>query len=64
MGPLPVSKENKLILVIREYFTKWYDAKPLPDQTVATTSNGLVDYWISRFGCPDSLHIYQGRNFE
>ena len=64
MGPLPLSNGNKNILVIGDHFTKWYEAKPLPDQTAATTANALVDHWISRFGCPHSLHSDQGRNFE
>ena len=63
MGPLPMSNGNKHILVIGDHFTKWYEAIPLPDQTAVTTANALVDHWISRFGCPHSLHIDQGRNF-
>ena len=64
MGPLPLSNGNKHILVIGDHFTKWYEAIPLPDQTAITTANALVDHWISRFGCPQSLHSDQGRNFE
>ena len=64
MGPLPMSNENKHILVIGDHFTKWYEAIPLPDQTAVTTANALVDHWISRFGFPHSLHSDQGRNFE
>ena len=64
MGPLPMSNGNKHILVIGDHFTKWYEAIPLPDQTAVTTANALVDHWISRFGCPHSLHSDQGRNFE
>ena len=64
MGPLPMSNGNKHILVIGDHFTKWYKAIPLPDQTAVTTANALVDHWISRFGCPHSLHSDQGRNFE
>ena len=64
MGPLPMSSGNKHILVIGDHFTKWYEAIPLPDQTAVTTANALVDHWISRFGCPHSLHSDQGRNFE
>ena len=64
MGTLPMSNGNKHILVIGDHFTKWYEAIPLPDQTAVTTANALVDHWISRFGCPHSLHSDQGRNFE
>ena len=64
MGPLPLSNGNKHIPVIGDHFTKWYEAKPLPDQTADTTANALADHWISRFGCTHSLHIDQGRNLE
>ena len=29
-----------------------------------TTKNASVDHWISRFGCPHSLHRDHRRNFE
>ena len=64
MGRLSLSNGNKHILVIGDHFTKWYEAIPLPDQTTFTTANALVDHWISRMGCPHSLHRHQGRNFE
>ena len=64
MGPLPLSNGNKQILAIGDYFTKWYEAKPLPDQTVVTSTNTPVDHWISRFGFPHSLQSNQRRNFE
>ena len=64
MGLLPMSNRNKHIPVIGDHFTEWYEAKPLPDQTAVTTANAIVDHWISRFGCPYSLHSNQGRKFE
>ena len=64
MGPLAMSNGNRHILVIADHFTKWYEAIPLPDQTATTTANALVDHWISRYGCPHSLHSDQGQNFE
>ena len=64
MGPLPLSKGNKHILLIGDHFTKWYEAIPLPDQTALTTANALLEHWICRFGCPHSIHSDQGRNFE
>ena len=64
MGHLSLSNGNKHILVIGDHFTKWYEALPLPDQTAVRTANALVDHWISRFGCPHSLHSNQRSNFE
>ena len=64
MGPLPLSKRNRHILVIGDQFKKWYEAIPVPDQTAVTTANALVDHWIRRFGCPRIPHSDQGRNFE
>ena len=64
MGPLPTSRGNKVILLIGDHFTKWYEAVPLPDQRATTTASALIEHWISRFGCPHSIHSDQGRNFE
>ena len=60
MGPLPLSNGNKHNLLIGDHFTKWDEAVPLPDQTAVATADNLVDHWISRFGCPYSLHSDQG----
>ena len=64
MGPLPVSNGNRVILLIGDHFTKWYEAVPLPNQKAETTASALIEHWISRFGCPHSIHSDQGRNFE
>ena len=50
--------------MIGDHFTKWYEAIPLPDQQASTTANALLEHWICRFGCPNSIHTDQGRNFE
>ncbi|GFW87605.1 retrovirus-related Pol polyprotein from transposon 412 [Trichonephila clavipes] len=47
-----------------DYFTKWPDAYPLPDQEASTVAEVLVQHWISRFGDPLQLHSDQGRNFD
>lgn len=65
LGPLPASnKNNKYILVVMDYFTKWVEAFALPDQKAETTAEALVNGVISRFGVPIEIHSDQGRNFE
>ena len=56
------SSNNRYLLVVQDYFTKWADATPLPDQTAARISAELVKLF-SVFGQPEILHSDQGRNF-
>ena len=55
---------NKYILVICDYFTKWTQAFPLPDQTAFTVAETLMINCFSLFGLPETIHSDQGRNFE
>ena len=65
LGPLPQSnKGNVYILVIADYFTRWIEAYPLPNQTAETTANALLYEFMSRFGFPFEIHSDQGRNFQ
>ncbi|GFX97020.1 retrovirus-related Pol polyprotein from transposon 412 [Trichonephila clavipes] len=65
LGPLPKSSDgNNNILVVMDYFTKWPEAYPIPDQEASTVAEVLVQHWISRFGVPLQLHSDQGRNFD
>ncbi|GFX72042.1 retrovirus-related Pol polyprotein from transposon 412 [Trichonephila clavipes] len=65
LGPLPRSADgNNSILVVMDYFTKWPEAYPIPDQEASTVAEVLVQRWISRFGVPVQLHSDQGRNFD
>ncbi|GFV80177.1 retrovirus-related Pol polyprotein from transposon 412 [Trichonephila clavipes] len=64
-GPLQRSSDgNNNILVVMDYFTKWSEAYPIPDQEASTVAEVLVQHWISRFGVPLQLHSDQGRNFN
>ncbi|GFX38328.1 retrovirus-related Pol polyprotein from transposon 412 [Trichonephila clavipes] len=48
LGPFPRSSDgNNNILVVMEYFTKWPEAYPIPDQKASTASEVLVQHWIS-----------------
>ena len=65
MGPLPATdRDNKYILVISDYFTKWAELYPMSNQEAETVANVVVCEFISRFGVPRQLHTDQGRNFE
>ncbi|GFT17686.1 retrovirus-related Pol polyprotein from transposon 412 [Trichonephila clavipes] len=47
-----------------DYFTKWPEAYPIPNQEASTVAEVLVQHWISLFGVPLQLHSDQGRNFD
>jgi hypothetical protein len=64
LGPLPRTKEgNKYILSVMDYFTKWPETVPIPDQEATTVADALLQNWISRYGTPLQLHSDQGKNF-
>ncbi|GFV91653.1 hypothetical protein TNCV_4762181 [Trichonephila clavipes] len=64
LGPLPRTVSgNKYLLVVMDYFTKWPEVYPIPDQEAPTVAEAVVQHWISRYGVPLQLHSDQGRNF-
>ena len=64
VGPFPLSRqENRYILVLVDYFTRWVEAFPLPDQRADKVAQ-VVMRFICRFSAPLELHTDQGRNFE
>ncbi|GFY07907.1 retrovirus-related Pol polyprotein from transposon 412 [Trichonephila clavipes] len=65
LGPLTRSLDgNNNILVVMDYFTKWHEAYPIPDQDASTVAEVLFQHWMSLFGVPLQLHSDQGRNFD
>lgn len=61
---VPVScHNNRYLLVIQDYFTKWPEVIPLPDQKASRITSEMIKFF-SAFGLPDVLHSDQGRNFE
>ena len=65
VGPLPeTDRGNKYLLVVGDYFSKWVEAYPIPDQTAKTVAEKFVQEFVCRFGVPEVLHSDQGRNFE
>ena len=59
----PSTCNNKYLLVIQDYFTKWADAIPMPDQTAVRIVRELTKVF-SVMGLPQVLHSDQGANFE
>lgn len=57
------SSGNKCLLVIQDYFTKWADAIPLPNQKAVTITRALINLFAI-MGLPDIVHSDQGQNFE
>ena len=56
-------QNNRYLLVIQDYFTKWVEVIPMPDQTAVRITNELVKLF-STFGLPQIVHSDQGKNFE
>ena len=61
---VPLStNNNRYLLVLQDYFTKWADAVPLPDQTASRITTALINFFCT-YGPPQIIHSDQGRNFE
>ena len=65
LGPLPVTDQgNSYLLVAMDYFTRWAEAYPLPNQEAATVAQKLTQEMFFWFSPPEQLHSDQGRQFE
>ncbi len=64
-GPLPKTDQGNIyFMVVSDYFTKFADAYPLPNQEAKTCATVLVEQFMLRYGIPLVLHSDQGRNFD
>ena len=60
---VPLSSQNNCyLLVIQDYFTKWVEAIPPPDQTAKWITEELVKVF-AKYGFPTTLLLDQGCNF-
>ncbi|KAA3671612.1 uncharacterized protein DEA37_0005590 [Paragonimus westermani] len=64
MRLLPTSRRgNKYTLVIVDYFTKWCEALPMPNQEASTIPLLFLNEWVACFGTLIELHSDQGAAF-
>ena len=65
VGPLIESERgNSYIMVVGDYFTRWMEAFPIPNQEATTIAEILINEVFLRFSVPEQLHSDQGRQFE
>jgi len=65
LGPLPLTeRNNRYVLVVADYFTKWVELFAIPDQTAETCAHKICSEVVCRLGSPLQLHSDQGRNYE
>ena len=56
---VPLSnRNNRYLLVVQDYFTKWPEAIPIPDQTAARIAKEIVKLFCM-YGIPDIVHSDQ-----
>lgn len=60
----PDRSNTKDILVITDFFTKYADAVPTPNQKARTVAKSLWENFIVHYGMPEKLHSDQGPDFE
>ena len=65
MGPLPLTERgNRYLLVLADYFTRWAEAFPLPNQQAETVAHTTVMEFVCRYGAPLEMHSDQAQNFQ
>ena len=63
LGPFPKSqRDNKYIVVVSDYFTKYPEAFAVPNQQATTIAKLLVGV-ICKHGCPSKILTDRGANF-
>ncbi|GBC05841.1 hypothetical protein RclHR1_06470004 [Rhizophagus clarus] len=64
-GPLPVTqKGNRYIIVAMDYFTKWPEARAIPNAKAETVAKFLFEEIISRHGVPKEILSDRGTSFN
>lgn len=65
LGRFPLTKRNnRHILVITDYFTKYLHAIALPNEKAETVASAFMDHFVSYHGLPQTILTDQGPAFE
>jgi len=65
VGPTPRSSSgHEWLLVVSDHFTKFVQAFPVRNTSAETLAKKVMDEYICRFGCFESLHSDQGANVD
>jgi transposase InsO family protein len=63
-GPFhPTQRENRYIMVVMDYFTKWACLIPMKEHNAQTCAKHLVEEVFCKIGIPREIHSDQGREF-
>ena len=57
------NRGNKFILVFTDYYTKWVEAFPIPDEIARTVAIKLIKGILCRHGAPERIISDRGTNF-
>lgn len=66
VGPInpPTNRiESRYVITTMDYLTRWVEAKPIKDCSIATTTQFIFENILTRFGCPRILMSDQGTHF-
>ena len=65
VGPFVTTpRNNKMVLVIADHFTRWRDAIAIPDGTAESVATALESLPFNYFGLPETVHMERGAQFE
>ena len=65
LGPLPVTERgNRYTLLLTDHFTKYVEIIAVPNITTEVCAARILNEYVSRWGCPLSIHSDQGRTYE
>lgn len=66
IGPINLParhSSDRYLITATDYLTQWAEEAPTLDCNTHTTTSFIFENLISRFGCPRSLTMDQGRHF-